>query len=323
MNLEEIQICLHKYGIEAAGVIPILAGQPKVPKYQVTAKSGEKFFARPNYPYHIFQKCRAAFDCGSLIQEPYFHSGDENALALFRWVEGESVHQAIRSSREEHQKILNMAYLAGVALKSIQSCPSDGVLKRPLIQCEAVHYLEIVDRTGIPFPYKDYFYAIFEEEMPDARMRSLTHCDFHTNNMILNSDESQVTVIDYENLSDSHPWRDFAYSLLLHNSVEHLFWYSLILFYFDGSVPETFWNLGKCFAALQILRILLHKIKTESEESAVSFIAKVAPSLYQNYSHSRYPPWVQRLEQYKETILTMGAGLPARKRYVSCGTPLR
>lgn len=283
---------------------PITYGHCSAPKYRLLDQFGEQYFVRLDYPQSRFLLCEKLYSQGALIQEPLAYFGDMGSAAVFRWVEGNTVQSELREKDLKIYQHIEMGMLAAQCLKSIHNCPVETKYLQTDIKDEVDQNLSLINNNSIIFSHKEELCHYIKHNICRRKKVTNIHMDFHTQNMIVLPGLSSVKAIDCENLTISDPWRDFSYSILFHEPYEHLFWYSMILCYFNMKIPCDFWEHCVYYCSLQFIRMLIHEYKRAPGEAQI-MADKVANSLYRRLceNNNGRPSWTQKYEVNQAKII--------------------
>lgn len=293
-----------------AGIRQISNGHSFNNLYFVSSEDGNSYLvkARTNHSFREeYLLCaHLAKQCAS-VQIPVGFVDGESGLIIYRWVEGETIKF---SKMDSDVKSIKLGAKVAEAIKEMHSCQIKPEMKRPSIDIEVEYYITVLYKMAIEFPYMKLILPQMGKDSREAsRVKRIayTHMDIHSCNLIYSTSHKNVVLIDCENLAITDPWRDFTYALLFHEPEENLFWYSVMLYYFDGTFPDEFFLLSRLYCSVQYLRILLHEYK-RSCESARIFGEKAGITLFQTfYSNGlNKPHWLSKYDRYSDTIFRLG-----------------
>ena len=111
----------------------------------------------------------------------------------------------------------------------------------------------------------------------------------HLGNVLCDS-AGKLHIIDFDNLAFGDPWHDFIYATVFHRSEEHEFWAKLLLTYFDGKVPDEFWQTTRYYAYVHALGMMFCEHRKRNYKQ-VKFIAN---SIAHSFDLERgCPNWVK------------------------------
>lgn len=303
INEKRIEEELNQNGYPIKYISKLELGYSFASKYYAVVQDGVKLLVRTHLSKKLFTQCKQIFQQGGKIQEPLNYIESSVPMAVFRWVDGETVADNLKTARADIYHKIKLGVQAADTLHRLQNCVLTEMECRAPLSLEVEHYVSLLREKKLNFPLKEEICHYAIDHIFSCDRVSLVHMDFHTQNLILSPNEKEIHIIDYENLTISDPWRDFTYFGIKPEDTETLFWYATILSYFDCHIPNEFWETVKLYTVIQLIRIILHEYEYSPEKA--SFVAeKISNTIQKWYSNSEWPlpPWMRRYDMHKNEI---------------------
>lgn len=238
-----------------------------------------------------FELKKEIYSYGAAIAKPIVEfdlDHEESFCTISEWVDGYTLDKCIVSGQ---YSVFSLAKSACIAISSMHNCYSEMVLKQHLSQ-EISSYIYSIKKYGIIFPHMDdYLKVIKKIYLPSNELRGCVHMDFHTKNVVINT-TGRALLIDCENMMITEPWRDFVYAVVFHDEYENLFWFSVLLKYFNYSIPAEFWKNMKFYAVIQLFRMIICEYQKEN----YCAIKRISESLFHTYNdwEDCVPRWIEK-----------------------------
>lgn len=164
------------------------------------------------------------------------------------------------------------------------------------IRQEILKLILYINTEGIDFYKKNEIidYLLSNSVDVNENRVGVIHMDFHLRNVLISGeDNGRIIITDFENLSYGDIWRDFVYAALFHNQCENPLWYSIIMNYFDDSIPKQFWESVKYYCYVQVLRM----IACEHMKENYSEINRLSESISTQFPiYSYCPKWFEAIK---------------------------
>lgn len=269
-------------------------------KYRVTDSGGRDLivrisnaesFSRKQQEFDVINSLESA---GSLFPKALdvgIWPTEDLAYLVLTWVPGREAEAELPELPQNEQYRIGVE--AGKALKKIHSLPVDGVhedwLKRYSRKIETVFELHI--SCSEKLEYAEDLKAFLDRNVEWLGGRSVTwqHGDYHAGNFIL-SDDNDLRVIDFNRCSIGDPWEEYdriAWTWRCSGS----FATGQIDGYFDGEIPDGFFEAIAVYAATNVLASVPWVIPFGSEQ--IEGMKRYCDSVYAAYNGfaSYVPRW--------------------------------
>ena len=249
--------------IENPRIHRIRKGNSTSLNYCVFSKNMPVAFAKvyPSKDSRRYEAIRLLKHMGAPFVSPLcdFELSADLHVMLLEWIDFDSLDVKTASAEE-----------AANLLKSLQHLPIPSWFQMPSLYSEVQSINRKIEESGVVF---DHYDSILEylQATPDSvdSIKSFVHLDFHLGNIAVF--ENTLYLIDYENISISHPWRDLTYAYLFHQPSENCFWKIFLEAYFQHETFNNFDRMMQYFCYIQLLRMILCE-KEKHNESMISFL---------------------------------------------------
>ncbi len=239
------------YFIDIVEKIPIDKGWSADKKYRAITASGETYLLRIAPPERIgrlssqYLRMREVAKLGipmSLSLEEGICA--EGPYLIQSWIDGEDVESLLPTLSQEQQYAYGLE--AGRILKKIHSIPAPPEGNKPWDE----HFGRKIDRkltayANCPLKYENgeklVRYVQEHRHLLYDRPQTFQHGDYHCGNMMIDS-SGQLTIIDFDKWDYGDPWEEFN-RIVWCAQASPAFASGRIDGYFDGQVPEEFWQL--------------------------------------------------------------------------------
>lgn len=286
---------------ESLSLFPLDGGNSLSVNFCLKSKSGKVYVAKlgKNQRMSRFELTKKLYAYGAAIANPIveFDLDVENTICtISEWIDGQTLNECITSNS---YSIFWLAKTVCRAISHIHKYNFASSLKQNFGQ-EIDSYISYINKYGISFPHMDcYFQMVQNAKLPSKALCGCTHMDFHTRNVIIDADGNAI-IIDCENMMISNPWRDFVYAVAFHDKDEHLFWFSVLLEYFNYSIPNDFWKTIKYYCVIQLLRMIICNYQMNDYYA----VDKISESLFETYSGLKdyMPIWIKKNHLRAEEI---------------------
>ncbi|WP_214891860.1 aminoglycoside phosphotransferase family protein [Exiguobacterium sp. H66] len=161
-------------------------------------------------------------------------------------------------------------------------------------RCQAKHerYVTGYRSSGVEFEQAEQINAWVEQQIPRLanRPNRFQHDDFHPGNLIVR-DGSLVGVIDFDQADYGDPWHDFVKLGLFTVEQSIPFARGQLRGYFDGPVPDVFWDVYGVYMAMALFSALVWTVRNHTEEVAemTNRLTRILAA-HDNFSR-RIPVW--------------------------------
>lgn len=200
--------------------------------------------------------------CTNMVVNRCININDESLL-LLKWINGEMVSNILEQL--DYEDVIKLGYSAGKILKKIHDIQlSDKVINKQMNLISAMSTLNRIDSIISSFTNvkaerfsgskKFYEYICSQVDYIKLDEMSVLHGDFQLSNMIYTNDHVLLP-IDFVPGLYGESSEDFVRS---HVSAEinNVFATAQIVGYYNGDVPEGFWEKLKFFTALHQIEMI-------------------------------------------------------------------
>ncbi|ABN07896.1 aminoglycoside phosphotransferase [Methanocorpusculum labreanum Z] len=233
-------------------ITPILKGWSDDAKYRVKTDDGRKLLLRVS-AIDKYDRKKEEFEALQTIESLEIPApkpiafgrcrGNASVYMLLSWTEGKEAEDVLPLLSKEEQ--YNIGIKAGNLQKRLNSIPAPkdmkpwGVRFGKKLDWKCERYLE----CGICFEHDDLMLAYIEEHrhLIQNRPQCFQHGDFHCGNLII-SEEGEPCIIDFNRIDYGDPWEEFN-RIVWCAKRSIYFAAGRIDGYFEGSVPDEFWDL--------------------------------------------------------------------------------
>jgi len=258
-------------------------------------------YEKKKYEFEMFQKLKQVNVPTSRPIEFGIDDENKHVWMTLSWVEGEDLETQIQNFSVGDQ--YKFGIKAGKILQKIHAVE----IPEPLTDWD-VHFnkktdkrLKIYDECEIKIPGADAFIAYIEQNrhLLKGRPQTFQHGDYHIGNMILTA-ENKVIPIDFNRLDTGDPWEEFN-RILFCKDISPAFASGRVDGYFDGDVPDKFWQLLAFYISSNTLGGIAWALDFGEEE--VNFSLKQAQRTLKDYDNMTLivPKWYKRsdlIEKY-------------------------
>ena len=233
-------------------ITPILKGWSDDAKYRVKTEDGRKLLLRLS-AVDKYDRKKEEFEALKTIEargipapKPIAFGrcrGNSSVYMLLSWTEGKEAEDVLPLLSKEEQYTIGIK--AGILQKRLNSIPAPEDMKPWDLQFgkkldwRNERYLD----CGVRFEHDELMLAYVEEHrhLIQNRPQSFQHGDFHCGNIIID-EEGDPCIIDFNRIDYGDPWEEFNRIVWCAKRSIH-FAAGRIDGYFDGSVPDGFWDL--------------------------------------------------------------------------------
>lgn len=288
-----------KYGI--VSVEPLLKGWSGDKKYVLQGKAGEKYVLRLS-DHSLYEKKKNQFDLLQRIGKLGLHcsrpvdfgvAADGAVYMLLSYLEGADGETAVAGMTDREAYLLGAE--AGGVLRHLHAVdiPPQELTWWDRYQEKMPRKIAALKACAYTLPMQDQILDYYEThcEIMKERPLVLCHGDYHLGNMIV--DHGKVGIIDFDKNGVADPYDDlkpFCWNVM----VSAYFETGLIDGYFDGRIPDGFWETLKFYTAESLISHLPWSVKFGRQELATA--QKVAGYQMQWYDDFRrvIPAWYKK-----------------------------
>jgi len=170
---------------------------------------------------------------------------------VLRYVEGEDASERLPLMTPDEQYSIGVA--AGRQLLMMHDVEAAEDLGAWSERRTVKHNRQLADYRlcGVKLPEEDAIIAFIEKQLPlmDGRPNRFQHDDFHPSNLLVQGN-TYAAVIDFNRYDWGDPYHDFLKIPYFSSEVSIPFSIGQIDGYFNGQIPEDFWNLYALYSAM-------------------------------------------------------------------------
>ena len=289
------------YYIDIVEKFPVDKGWSADKKYRAITASGETYLLRIGPKERVdrlgtqhLRMCEAAklgipmslpLEEGTCAQGPYL---------IQSWIDGMDAEEMLPTLSEQQQYAYGLE--AGRILRKIHSIPAPGSIKP-----WDAYYNHKIDRklsayADCPLKYENgeklVQYVQDHRHLLQDRPQTFQHGDYHCGNLLIDS-AGQLTVIDFDKCDYGDPWEEFN-RIVWCAQCSPAFASGRVDGYFDGQVPEEFWQLLALYISVNCIGSLPWAIPFG--ESEIRVMQKQAAEILKWYDdfQSVIPRWYHK-----------------------------
>jgi len=186
---------------------------------------------------------------------------------VLRYVEGEDASERLPFMKPDEQ--YNVGVTAGRQLLLMHNIEASEDLEAWLERRLAKHNRQLADYRlcGVKLPEEDAIIAFIEKQLPlmADRPNRFQHDDFHPGNLLVHG-SVYAAAIDFNRYDWGDPYHDFLKIAYFSREISVPFSIGQINGYFNGQVPENFWNLYALYSAMIIFGTITWTLKVVPEQ---------------------------------------------------------
>ncbi|CAG7626512.1 aminoglycoside phosphotransferase family protein [Paenibacillus allorhizosphaerae] len=201
-----------------------------------------------------FEAVRHVYALGVKTSEPIaFGTMEPHELCymVLRYVEGEDAFDVLPSLTEEEQYRIGLT--AGRELRLMHQLEAAADLQPWHIRQTAKYHRQFTGYRdcGIKLPEEDTVVAFINDHLPlmAGRPNRFQHDDFHASNLLVHN-RRYAAAIDFNRFDWGDPYHDFLKIAYFSREASIPFCIGQIHGYFDGNIPEHFWQLYALYTAI-------------------------------------------------------------------------
>ena len=280
--------------------IPIHKGWSADKKYRAVTSSGETYLLRigPQERIGRFGAQYLHMQKVAKLGIPMSLSLEEGTCAegpylLQSWIEGQDAEEVLPTLPEAEQYAYGLD--AGRILREIHSIPAPAEVKP-----WGEYFNRKIDRKLAAYEACELKYDQGEElvefirahrHLLHDRPQTFQHGDYHCGNMMMDS-KGRLTIIDFDKWDYGDPWEEFN-RIVWCAQLSPAFATGRVDGYFDGQVPEEFWQLLALYISNNCIGSLPWAIPFGEKE--VKVMRRQAAEILRWYDHfnTYIPCWYQ------------------------------
>ena len=288
------------YYINITEKFPIDKGWSPAKKYRAVTASGENYLLRIEPQERIgrnvshFLQMRNAAELGIPMSVP-LEEGicPEGPYLIQSWIDGKDVEEILPSFSPEQQYAYGLE--AGRILRKIHSIPAPAEVKpwEEYFGRKIDRKLAAYENCPLKYDHGEELVAYIQahRHLLKDRPQTFQHGDYHCGNMMVDS-RGQLTIIDFDKWDYGDPWEEFN-RIVWCAQCAPAFATGRIDGYFDGSVPEEFWQLLALYIANNCIGSLPWAVPYG--EGEIQVMRRQAANILRWYDHfsTIIPSWYQ------------------------------
>ncbi|MBP3962762.1 phosphotransferase family protein [Paenibacillus lignilyticus] len=262
---------------QAAAVSQIHKGFSYDGKYLVYEDGDKPAYVLRTATYSQTEQKRREFEAVCLIHNRGVRTSEPVAFGtiealdvcymVLRYVEGEDAMEELpRMTADQQYKV---GVEAGRELLMMHEVEAQEDMEAWSAHRAAKHkrHMDEYFRCGVKLPEEEAVIAFIEKRLPllEGRPNRFQHDDFHPANLLVHNG-AYVAAIDFNRYDWGDPYHDFLKIAYFSREVSIPFSIGQIDGYFDGEVPEQFWNLYALYAAMTIFGSITWTLKVVPEQ---------------------------------------------------------
>lgn len=281
-------------------ITPILKGWSDDTKYRVRTDDGRNLLLRVSAAEKYdrkkeeFEALKTIESRGIPAPKPIVFGrcrDNSSVYMLLSWTEGEEAEEVLPLLSSEEQ--YRVGVKAGILQKRLNSIPAPEGMKPwdvrfgKKLDWRNERYLD----CGIRFAHDDLLLAFIEEyrHLIQNRPQSFQHGDFHCGNIIIDG-EGKPCIIDFNRIDYGDPWEEFNRIMWCAKKSIH-FAAGRIDGYFEGSVPDEFWDLLLLYMSSSVLASIPWSIPFGQKEVDMAVEMAKEVLLWYDDMKSSVPRW--------------------------------
>lgn len=283
---------------------PLLLGWSDSKKFIAVDNDEQRYFVRES-PLYRLETVRLEVELMRLAREanipvPILHHwqiDDEKVTTVSDWLQGEMLRDVIAQYSEQEQ--YHLGQLAGQYLAKLHQLSLSST--SPFTDWE-VFFNEKINRKilqyktcGLYYEHEHDWLEVIDALRPLLKGRPIVaqHGDFHIANLMLV--DHQLYVIDFNSAGWGDPWEEFN-RLTWSAMASPAFASGLVSEYFNGDVPQIFWQCVKLYVVVDVVGSLPWASKQNNHEVEVMKARSRAIRQWYDDIQQIIPNWFQLRE---------------------------
>ena len=290
------------YYIDIIEKIPLNKGWSADKKYRAITASGESYLLRIGplertgklWRQHLkMQKVARLGIPMSLSLED--GTCKEGPYLIQSWIDGVDAEEALPRYSEEQQYAYGLE--AGRILRRIHSIPAPSEGTKPWDEYfgrKIVRKLKAYGECPLKYDQGEELVAFIQahRHLLYDRPQTFQHGDYHCGNMMIDTN-GQLTIIDFDKWDYGDPWEEFN-RIVWCARTSPAFASGRIDGYFDGDVPEEFWQLLALYICNNCIGSLPWAIPYGEQEIQVMRRQCADILRWYDHFHKIIPSWYRR-----------------------------
>ena len=270
--------------------IPIEKGWSPAKKYRAVTASGENYLLRieprerisrsSSHYLHMRNVEKLGIPMSIPLEEGVCPEG---GYLIQSWIEGKDAEEALPGLSPEQQYAYGLE--AGQILRKIHAIPAPPEVKSwgEYINRKIDRKLEGYAACELKYDQGEELIAFIQSHrhLLSDRPQTFQHGDYHCGNMMIDTN-GQLTIIDFDKWDYGDPWEEFN-RIVWCAKCSPAFASGRIDGYFDGPVPDEFWQLLALYMTYNTIGSLAWAIPFGEDE--IQVMRRQAADLLQWYDH--------------------------------------
>ncbi len=288
------------YFIDIVEKTPIDKGWSADKKYRAVTATGESYLLRIAPPerinrielqrYWMTQAARLDIPMSIVLEDGVCPEGP---YLIQSWIDGRDAEDVLPTLTEEDQYAYGLE--AGRILRKIHSIPAPAEVKpwgdyfNRKIDRKLKAYAECPLKYDHGEKLLDFIQS--HRHLLSDRPQTFQHGDYHCGNMMIDS-QGKLFIIDFDKCDCGDPWEEFN-RIVWCAKASPAFASGRIDGYFDGQVPEEFWQLLALYVANNCIGSLPWAIPFGEQEIQVMRRQAADILRWYDHFHTVIPCWYQ------------------------------
>lgn len=287
-------------------ITPIHKGWSQDKKYRVETHSGKKLLLRIS-DISEFEEKRREFELMRQMSATSIKMSEpidfgvcnegQSVYQLLTWIDGDEAKELLPSLSEQEQYAYG--WQAGQMMLKMQTAES----YPPSSEWASVYgqkvkqYIEAYQSCGEKLYGEELLLPFLEKHAPclENRPRHLLHADFQSDNMVITPD-GELYAIDFQGSGVVDPYYALT-GVMVTAEVSTQFSNGQLHSYFDGNVPDDFWELNAYYVIAESIHAFSVAVGLGPEEIAYSNeMSKATLGWFDNF-HNLVPSWYRDIRQ--------------------------
>ena len=281
--------------------IPIHKGWSADKKYRAVTASGYSYLLRIGPPSRSSQfgmqhlHMQKVAKLGIPMSMPLEEGTCKEGLYLIQsWIDGRDAEEVLPTLTEAEQYTYGL--VAGRILRKIHSIPAPAEVKPwgEYFNCKIDRKLKAYAECELKYDQGEVLAEFIQSHrhLLSDRPQTFQHGDYHCGNMMIDRN-GQLTIIDFDKWDYGDPWEEFN-RIVWCADASPAFASGRIDGYFEGNVPEEFWQLLALYISNNCIGSLPWAIPFGEQE--IQVMRRQCSDILTWYDHFRtvIPCWYQQ-----------------------------